>query len=57
MILKTGSLSVTFAVRCDKIICTTVALMLVMNNCKCEFSIVIIVHYVETEQVKKSASK
>jgi len=34
--------------------------MLFMNNCNCEFSFVIIVHYVETEQIElkvKSASK
>jgi len=38
----------------------TVALMLVMNNCNCEFSFVIIAHYVETEQIElkvKSANK
>jgi len=34
--------------------------MLNMNNCNCEFSFVIIVHYIETEQIElkvKSASK
>jgi len=39
---------------------STVALMLVINNCNFEISFVIIVHYVETEQIElkvKSASK
>jgi len=34
--------------------------MLVINNCNCEFSFVIIVHYIETEQIElkvKSESK
>jgi len=43
-----------------KITWTTVALMLIINNCNCEFSFVIIVHYDETEQIElkmKSASE
>jgi len=31
---------------------STVALVLAINNCNCEFSFVIIVHYEETEQIE-----